>query len=478
MAIELSTNLAPKNEEGFFLAEGKHLKDVIILVADNTARDALPTPVKVEGVIVFSVASDAFYQYLSNVWVLKPLGAGGSVTASNGLTKTASDIKLGGPLTEPTTISGSGGLNVLTIDMATGDLSLKGTNIILTNFGSFGVRYDSGFIPLTASLVNGSIPSWSNVTEAIANNVLTFDNGLNYGGVGSPVKLGGALIEDTNLLGDDLHSMSIGTAASKLVDFIVYSGDCLFSMVGDAIALNNTNITGSITVNSPTILLDALSVELRGSATANPSRLFIEQASTELSSSSTNGLELSKITQTPGVTIIETRDDNVGVENNGRIVTSTNSVELSTQNASLESNVFTLSDSIIKLTDEINQKGMEYSADYSANYTDRSLVDKAYVNRVVTYDLDFKASKNAPLSLTLAIYGDATIVGTENKAGQVTGVTYYGSTDGGETFDLIGNHLLLIAWVGSHSGAVIYLKASMITTSTQEQVVNVTYIKS
>ena len=32
------------------------------------------------------------------------------------------------------------------------------------------------------------------------------------------------------------------------------------------------------------------------------------------------------------------------------------------------------------ITDTVNTKGMEYAADYSANFTDRSLVDKAYVD--------------------------------------------------------------------------------------------------
>jgi len=103
-----------------------------------------------------------------------------------------------------------------------------------------------------------------------------------------------------------------------------------------------------------------------------------------------------------------------------------------------------------------------------------------YINPslISPYDLDFKASANAPLSLALAIYGNATIVGTENKTGLVTGVSYYGSTDAGNTFSLIGNHTALISWVSANAGISIYLKASMITTSTQSQVVNVTYIKS
>jgi hypothetical protein len=46
--------------------------------------------------------------------------------------------------------------------------------------------------------------------------------------------------------------------------------------------------------------------------------------------------------------------------------------------------------------------GLQYYADYSANYTTRSLVDKAYVDALVTaQDLDFQADSGGPLSIDL-----------------------------------------------------------------------------
>src|SRR5690606_35760675 len=36
------------------------------------------------------------------------------------------------------------------------------------------------------------------------------------------------------------------------------------------------------------------------------------------------------------------------------------------------------------VTDEINSRGLQYAADYSANFVDRSLVDKAYVDGAVS----------------------------------------------------------------------------------------------
>lgn len=135
MAIETSTDLAPKNEEGFALAKGKHLKDVIILVDDNTARDALPTPVKVEGLIVYSKAEDKFYIYESSAWVEKTLG---STTPTNGLkTFPSGGIGLGGTLTETNTI-----------------IDGNGNSFFVTNFAGFNL-FSSGFLS-QLNLANGT----------------------------------------------------------------------------------------------------------------------------------------------------------------------------------------------------------------------------------------------------------------------------------------------------------------------------------
>src|SRR5690606_19996855 len=38
---------------------------------------------------------------------------------------------------------------------------------------------------------------------------------------------------------------------------------------------------------------------------------------------------------------------------------------------------------ILRITDNINNKGIEYATDYSTNFTDRSLVDKGYVDSLL-----------------------------------------------------------------------------------------------
>lgn len=66
--------------------------------------------------------------------------------------------------------------------------------------------------------------------------------------------------------------------------------------------------------------------------------------------------------------------------------------EIRVQNAQAFMNVYNdssvlqqilITETVMKITDNINSKGIVYNADYSTNYTDRSLVDKGYVDGLV-----------------------------------------------------------------------------------------------
>ena len=67
-----------------------------------------------------------------------------------------------------------------------------------------------------------------------------------------------------------------------------------------------------------------------------------------------------------------------------KIETYATQMKLYSFDASNDQNGIFLSTSDITVMDEINSKGMEYHQDYSANFTDRSLVDKAYVDSLTT----------------------------------------------------------------------------------------------
>lgn len=64
-------------------------------------------------------------------------------------------------------------------------------------------------------------------------------------------------------------------------------------------------------------------------------------------------------------------------------------VRMEYQDGSSDQMLITFDDSAAVMTDAINSKGLEYADDYSANYTNRSLVDKEYVDSLDTDDQTF-----------------------------------------------------------------------------------------
>jgi len=82
-------------------------------------------------------------------------------------------------------------------------------------------------------------------------------------------------------------------------------------------------------------------------------------------------------------------------------------------NSSSLSQIISLSNSGIEVTDEIDEKGFVYVADYSANYTARSLPDKAYVDSYFTGALTDGAPTNAEI---VGILGSAASRGAGYQA--------------------------------------------------------------
>lgn len=80
-------------------------------------------------------------------------------------------------------------------------------------------------------------------------------------------------------------------------------------------------------------------------------------------------------------------------------------------------------DSLVFEDNRAIPKGLEYLADYSANYTNRSLVDKAYVNSLVAGLLDLKGDTDASANPNYpsASKGDAYYVTVAGKIGGASG---------------------------------------------------------
>lgn len=74
MAIGTSSDLAPINENEFFLAQSKHIKDSFPNFDTLAERNAIPLSVLKIGLIVYVVEDDKFYQWDGTVWNEKILG--------------------------------------------------------------------------------------------------------------------------------------------------------------------------------------------------------------------------------------------------------------------------------------------------------------------------------------------------------------------------------------------------------------------
>ncbi|WP_395061557.1 tail fiber domain-containing protein [Flavobacterium sp.] len=96
----------------------------------TSQRIGIPTPAA--GLQVYDTTTNTNWYFNGTVWIQSATTA--SVTASNGLTATSGDVKLGGVLTQPTTISG------LT---ATNKINILGTGIDAFNVGNNALSIDA-----------------------------------------------------------------------------------------------------------------------------------------------------------------------------------------------------------------------------------------------------------------------------------------------------------------------------------------------
>ena len=127
---------------------------------------------------------------------------------TNGLTKEDRDVKLGGTLTEPTTISGSQSLNLnlnkVDIGGATSGVTVSGSGLYLTGT----IQGTGGLLCLGAGgeVCQTSLAAFGGITGAT--------NGLTDCG-NQQIGLGGTLCADTSISGAGFD-LSLGTSGSKL----------------------------------------------------------------------------------------------------------------------------------------------------------------------------------------------------------------------------------------------------------------------
>jgi hypothetical protein len=210
---------------------------------------------------------------------------------------------------------------------------LNGEIAINTESDRVWVRADDSILELS---VVGSVPS------------LTGGNGITIGASGS-IDLGGQLTQATTLLGNG-QTFDLGTTASQLsflrinaiqsYEQYLYSGEGL-----------------TITQNPGTFLTDL------DYSTSSGYRSFIQQSPAVISSVASLGLTESQITQSS---------------------TQINILTIANGNPGSGFAFNSAADSFIFTDNRLTPRGLEYQDDYSANFSVRSLIDKGYLDSVVS----------------------------------------------------------------------------------------------
>ncbi len=108
-----------------------------------------------------------------------------------------------------------------------------------------------------------------------------------------------------------------------------------------------------------------------------------------------------------------------------------------TENTSGNTFQLDISDTNATIRDDINHRGIEYLADYSANYTDRTLVDKGYVDSLVSSSSFWVAGSSGTFSIrttgNTASGGDATGNYSVAMGYNTSASTYYAIAEGAAT---------------------------------------------
>jgi len=175
----------------------------------------------------------------------------GSVTASNGLNAVGIDVRLGGALTQPTTITATGGDN----------LTINGSNYT-TNTGVLSVSRNAGSAAAGAaiqgnSIVNAGVPLMQNVGGRF--DAVSGDTGVatvNYGTLNTAsvsgtapgiVNVGSRNVAILNLSGGNLASLR---GSENLANLGAGSVGSAIGSLNDILLQNGTNITNAFGVTT------------------------------------------------------------------------------------------------------------------------------------------------------------------------------------------------------------------------------------
>lgn len=176
------------------------------------------------------------------------------------------------------------------------------------------------------------------------------------------IELGGVLTKNTNITGTNSFSLGLGTLSNKLFNLSSYSS-------------NNVNIL-SLTGSGPTIINSNISLNNTGStlayvnANTNVIGSTIIDSTGHLSQFNDGGTNFSEVRITPTSSIIKVYDFNAD-ENSLQILYD----PIDVSDTSIDNRFI--------VTDFFGLKGLVYAGDYTANFTDNSLITKGYMDMFI-----------------------------------------------------------------------------------------------
>ena len=316
------------------------------------------------------------------------IAAGDITTASNGLTEVGNDIQLGGALTSSTTIGGTGIYNLTFNDLATATieattiavatssgyaLNMNGTATFTDTTNTKGLEYAADY---SANFTSNSLVTKAYVDANSSLNSTTAGNGLTLNG--DAVELGGTLDKNTTIAGgsfnltfNDLATATIEATTIAIATSSGYSldmnGAATFTDIGNSKGIEyaadySTNFTDRSLVDKGYVDTEIGNI-------------------TQEATTADNGLtETGDNIQLGGALTQNTIIDGTGIYNLSFNNLNTATIDASTIAIATSSGYSLDMNGTATFTDTGNSKGIEYAADYSTNFTDRSLVDKGYVD--------------------------------------------------------------------------------------------------
>jgi len=384
MAINLNDNI---NVLAGKATDARYLNNLTPYTSTTEANTLIGSTLRYQGLTVNVAGVEYWYKdgILDGNLVVKDsaISGVGITGATNGLTKSGSNVKLGGTLSENTTILGvTGGGYTLTL----GDSTHRLNGLYSSSCGGYLFNEDNGGGFTVKEAGGGGIT----LCEA--------------GGGGITIKEFGA----GSILIDDVNGGSISIDSKTItgeLSLSAYNSSIDIAPLGMTVT-DGTNSKGLVYANNYCANFTARSLVDAAYVTGKTSTSGIQTASNGLTKSGTDvkfggtlaspttvsGAQALTLGDLNGITLSTANTNDIGLnaKSNGGVYVKSQSGTVAsvsdfTDAVGIAADFNALGGfAIYDCRTGVNQTGIIYADDYSSKYTSRSLVDKGYVDSVAT----------------------------------------------------------------------------------------------